>query len=467
MGRVRSQKSSPPLPMLSPREWSPQLVALCLFLALLLVTGGSSRYDVPQLVILRPIAVCLVGFGLATMGRQAWRTYRPVLLLFGGIALLTLSHLVPLPPDVWQALPGRQIIAQIDKLAGLGSVWRPLSMFPEGTWNALYSLSVPFAALLFAAQLKQDDQVRLLVWVLILCLVTGLVGVAQGAGSDFDLYGSGQSGTAGVFANRNHQAAMLACTFPMLAALASCAPLITSQPRIIRLIAAAGAVTLIPLILVTGSRMGLVVGLLAFLIAAIVTAGKRSGDLSSPRRVLLQICVAAIVAAGALMATMRAARDVAISRIGDEDGDLRWLIWEAVIDFLPEYMPWGSGVGSFVPVYQIHEPNDTLMPQYVNQAHNDWLDILLTSGVPGAVLAVIAAMMFARAAGSALAARGVAGHLKQTGIGIIFVLAFASLSDYPVRTPLISALFAIAAIWACVPSAQRKTAESSDQNVTA
>jgi O-antigen ligase len=153
--------------------------------------------------------------------------------------------------------------------------------------------------------------------------------------------------------------------------------------------------------------------------------------------------------------------------IGDEDGDLRWLIWEAVIDFLPEYMPWGSGVGSFVPVYQIHEPNDTLMPQYVNQAHNDWLDIVLTSGVPGAALAIIAAMMFARAAGSALAARGVAGHLKQTGIGIIFVLAFASLSDYPVRTPLISALFAIAAIWACVPSAQRKTAESSDQNVTA
>lgn len=460
MERIRSRPSSRSLSMLNTSEWSPQLIALCLFLALLLVCGGSSRYDVPQLVLLRPVAACLVGFGLATVSSQDWRAYRPVFLLFGAVVVLTASHLVPLPPAVWQALPGREVIAEIDEAAGLGDIWRPLSMFPEGTWNALYSLCVPVAVLFLASQMKVDDHLRLLAWLLVVCFVTGLVGVIQASGSNFDLYGSGESGVAGVFANRNHQAAMLACTFPLLAALAACAHYITEQARALRLIAAAGAVTLIPLILVTGSRMGFVVAILAFAYAGIVTAGRRADTLPSPRKVLLQIVAAALVAGGALFATIYAARDVAISRMGDEDGDLRWAFWEATVDFLPSYMPWGSGIGSFVPIFQIHEPGDMLMPQYVNQAHNDWLDIVLTAGLPGVLIAIVALFMLARATGAALVARGPVGTLKQTGVGILFVVAFASLSDYPVRTPIISALVAIAAVWAFAPQAHRKIAES-------
>jgi O-antigen ligase len=168
-----------------------------------------------------------------------------------------------------------------------------------------------------------------------------------------------------------------------------------------------------------------------------------------------------------VLVTIYAARDAAINRLDADAEDLRWQFWESIVAFLPQYLPWGSGVGSFVPVYQIHEPGGMLMPGYVNQAHNDWLDLALTSGAPGIILAAIAVALFARATGAALVAPGITGHIRRAGIGTILVLAFASLSDYPVRTPLISALFAIAAIWVCVPSAQRKTAESSDQNVTA
>jgi O-antigen ligase len=122
-----------------------------------------------------------------------------------------------------------------------------------------------------------------------------------------------------------------------------------------------------------------------------------------------------------------------------------------MLEFIPQYMPWGSGIGSFVPIYQIHEPPTLLIPGYFNQAHNDWIDIALTSGIPGAVLALAALIMFALGAKSALAARGVAGHLRKCGIIVILVLAFASLSDYPLRTPILSALFAIAAVWAWSP----------------
>ncbi len=460
MARTRSNHVKPTISMLNLRDWSPQLVALGLFLLLLLVTGGSSRYDVPQLVALRPIAICLVGFGLATMTRQAWLNYRGVFLLFGAIVLLTASHLVPLPSDVWRALPGRQIIAEIDQLAGLGSIWRPMSMFPEGTWNALYSLSVPVGVLLLAVQLNQEDHIRLLICLLVACFVTGFVGVLQASGSNFDLYGSGESGVAGVFANRNHQAALLASTFPMLGALALCAPKISMHDRAIRLIALAGALTLIPLILVTGSRMGVVVALFAFAYTLILSAGRMSGSPVSARTTLLRLLTAVIVGAGALFATMYAARDVAFQRIGGEGEDLRWLIWQTTVDFIPQYLPWGTGIGSFVPVYQIHEPSEMLMPVYINQAHNDWLDLVLTAGLPGVLIALVALIMFARATGAALVTQGVIGSLRRTGVGIIFVLAFASLSDYPARTPLVSALIAIAAVWAFAPSAKRKIAES-------
>lgn len=447
-------------------DWSLQLIVLCLFLGLLLITGGSSRYDIPQLVLLRPIAVCVLGFALATIQVDAWRNYKSVLVLFASAFALTALHLIPLPPHLWQALPGRQIVAEIDTAAGLQGIWRPLTMFPEGTWNALYSLCVPLAALLLAAQLNQRDLARVLVWVVVLSLVTGLVGVWQAAGSDIKFYRV-QSATAGLFANRNHQAAMLACAFPMLGAAAMLAPHFRIPTRAARIVCAAIAITLIPLILVTGSRMGLAAAVLAFLYTGVVILRQGEGGRRRPYQSLTLVASGLAVAAVMVMASIYAARDVAIDRIGVEAEDLRWQFWSTVIDFLPQYLPWGTGVGSFVPVYQIHEPAGMLLPQYVNQAHNDWLDIALTSGVPGIVLALIAVAMLARATGAALITRGLAGHIRRAGVGTILVLAFASLSDYPLRTPALAAVFAVAVIWAWAPLHPNDNEESKKPNAEA
>lgn len=450
MAHPSGRKAAKRLIIFNPRDWSHQLVVLCVFLAVLFVTGGSSRYDVPQLIILRPLAIFVAGYGLATLRPEAWHAYKPVWLMAAAVVGLTFVHLIPLPPQIWQALPGRDIIAEIDARAGLEGVWRPLTLFPEGTWNALYALAVPIAVLLLAAQLSQIDLLRLLIVVLILCAVSGLVGVLQAGGSDLRLYRFG-GGASGLFANRNHQAAMLACVFPMLGALTMSWPDIGRQPRAMRLVAGAGVITLIPLLLVTGSRMGLVVATLAFLYLGVVSlrigAGKQDRAYSS----LMLMASGLVLAAVMVLVTTYAARDVAIDRIGRDAEDLRWQFWQTIVTFLPQYLPWGSGIGSFVPVYEIHESADMLMPLYVNQAHNDWLDLVLTSGIPGLFLALVAMVMLAKAAGVALIAQGIPGHLRRAGIGMILVLALASLSDYPVRTPILSAFVAIAVIWASAP----------------
>lgn len=454
------QEKSEIQPLLQMKEWSPQLVALLAFMLVVFFTGGSSRYDVPHLMVLRPLAICMIGFALTSFTAENWLARKPIWLLTAAVLALTILHLIPLPPQIWRELPGRDIIVDIDALAGLQGVWRPLTMFPEGTWNALYALSVPVAVLLLASQLSERDLLRLLLGMLILSSISGMVGAFQAAGSSFRLYRL-DGGISGLFGNRNHQAALLACLFPMLAALSMCAPHFSRHPRVIRIILGSGATTLVPLLIVTGSRMGLLVAVLAFLFSGIVSIRQRGVKGSGAYSSLIFLAVATLIAAGLLLLATYASRDLALDRLekGSSE-DLRWPVWEQIIRFLPDYLPWGSGIGSFVPVYQIHEADHMLLPQYVNQAHNDWLDIALTSGAPGIALCAVAILMFARATGSALVAQGIAGHLRRAGIGVILVLAFASLSDYPVRTPILSALLAIAAIWASAPIQRKHTHES-------
>ncbi len=52
------------------------------------------------------------------------------------------------------------------------------------------------------------------------------------------------------------------------------------------------------------------------------------------------------------------------------------------------YLPVGSGLGSFDPVYRSVEPLERLDATFFNQAHNDYLEIWLETGWIGAGLTV-------------------------------------------------------------------------------
>ena len=117
------------------------------FLTLLFLVGGSSWPQEAGLILLRPLAILISAYGLATIRGEDARPYRAIYIIFLLALTLTSLHLIPLPPSVWQSLPGREIIIEIDRFAGLGDLWRPLSMSPQGTLNALCSLSVPLAIL--------------------------------------------------------------------------------------------------------------------------------------------------------------------------------------------------------------------------------------------------------------------------------------------------------------------------------
>jgi cytochrome bd-type quinol oxidase subunit 2 len=98
------------------------------FMLVVVFSGGSSWSDEPHLIFLRPLAFVVAAIGLWSLRLEHIRQFWAVWLIFGLAALLTASHLVPLPYDVWSNLPGRQVVVDIDKAVGLGKISRPLSM---------------------------------------------------------------------------------------------------------------------------------------------------------------------------------------------------------------------------------------------------------------------------------------------------------------------------------------------------
>ena len=129
-----------------------QFWVLVAFFVVVFFTGGSSRADVQSLVLLRPLAVLVCGAALLTL---SWSNVRSQPTLFGmaaAILALLCLHLGPLPPAIWSALPGREIMVEIDEARRLGQVWLPLTMSLSSTWNAFYALFVPLAVLILGVQ---------------------------------------------------------------------------------------------------------------------------------------------------------------------------------------------------------------------------------------------------------------------------------------------------------------------------
>lgn len=430
---------------------------LCGFLILVFCAGGSARSDVASLVVLRPAAAIVLGIGLLTLEWRHVTAHRAWFALLAATVILVVVHLVPLPFGLWSELPGRNLLVEIDQASGVGQVWRPLSMAPSQTENALFSLLVPAAVLVVASQLSEDDLFKLLPVVLALAMLSGLIGVLQaiGGGSSFYFYRVTNLGSAvGLFANRNHQALLLAILFPMLAAFASTRSLTAESARLKQWVAFALSLVLVPLLLITGSRAGIALGVVAFVLAAFVYR-PQGGAAPNRRRTKRQWQVFLLIAFSLLCVVAVAigvSRSEAIDRLvaPDRSEADRLEFWPVIWQIAKEYFPTGSGIGSFVEVYQISEPDKLLRPQYLNHAHNDGLELILTGGLPAMLLIVAGIVAFTLLVKQLLWSEGLRGRSRSIGLlgaAIVLLMLLSSAVDYPLRTPIALTLFVVAAVW--------------------
>ena len=177
---------------------------------------------------------------------------------------------------------------------------------------------------------------------------------------------------------------------------------------------------------ISGSRAGAVLAALA-VVGGLVLIGRQGSKRT--------LGVSAVVAmAGAVIAV--AGAWAAAERFGASSDDLRFDIWADSIRLALANLPFGAGGGSFSALYAGHENPDRLTTAFVNQAHNDWIEVFVEYGLLAIAPVTVAAVLIVR---GALKAEPASRFLF---LSLVILLA-ASLVDYPLRTPALQALGAL------------------------
>lgn len=442
------------------------MVLLWVFLSVLWLAGGASRADAMGQTVVRATAwsvlIVIILFGR----RPALGEGRPVALLLLAAALLTALQLVPLPPDMWQALPGRRLFVEAAAASGQSQPWRPWSIVPGATVNALSSLIVPGTALVLVLGFGEKEQAWLPALILTLAAASMLVGILQlsGAAIDNPFVNETVGQVSGTFANRNHFALLLAIgclVAPVWATLDGRRPGWRSP-------VALGLMLLFALtILASGSRAGLVLGLLALILGpAMAWQGIRHAFRGYPRWAFpaLVVGVVAVLFIFVLM-SIAADRAVSIDRVfwTDEGQDMRTRGLPTVLTMVGRYFPFGSGLGGFDQLFRLDEPFGLLKPTFFNHAHNDLLEIVLDAGLPGLLLLLASLLWWIRSSARAWqAGSGMRYALPKLGSAMLLLILLASAFDYPARTPIVMATGIVAALW--LSSARSRMTQSSFTN---
>lgn len=412
------------------------------------LAGGASRGDEAGQIIVRATATIVLIVATLAGPRPRLAAIRPVLLLLGAILALVALHLVPLPPGVWQALPGRGILTQAIQEA-TAQPWRPLAIVPGAAVNALGSLIVPVAVVALFSIASPDDRQYLPAALLAMIVAAALLGLLQfiGAGFDNPLINETVGMVGGNFANRNHFALFLAVGLLLVPGWVFSG----RGAPMWRIAAGGGLMLLLALVtLATGSRAGL--GLAAIAVVIGLAAGY-DGLRRAARRMprwLLPAALAGFVAllAAAILASVAANRASAIDRLFAVDigQDMRGRGRPVVLDMIREYLPVGSGVGGFDPIFRMHEPFELLKLTYFNHAHNDFLEITLDTGLPGLLLLAAAVVWWGVASIKVWRVKpSFDVTLGRIGSGMLLLVLAASAFDYPARTPMIMAVIVIGA----------------------
>lgn len=434
------------------RTETPSILIIAL-LATLAVAGGASRVDVggqPLIAVAAPLVIIIAL--LAGIRAHAADVRMPMIILGIAIAIVAIQ-LVPLPPGLWRALPGRALFADLSALLG-ADPWRPIALAPDAAFLALASLLTPAACLYLLCAIPADQTRRLLTVLIAAVLFSAVLGVLQFSASGWEnpLVNASVGEPSGIFANRNHHALFLSIGIVLVTMR-----FLTGRRASIE---AAASVTvtmfLIISIVATGSRAGLLVGGCALLASAALTFGAfRHRRPTISRAALGWIAAASTGVLGLLVAlSITTNRALSFQRLTELDAtaDFRSRALPTVLSSIGKFFPVGSGFGSFDPVFRIYEPDALLKLTYFNHAHNDFLEVALEGGLPavGLLIAALAWIGYANVQAwrrpfdrSGVAARG-AGAI----IGLILV---ASIFDYPVRTPMTMAVLAITSGWLATP----------------
>jgi len=436
--------------------------------------GGFLSDAILELFAILPFLISLTPLlSSARAGSRRWNESALTSCL--AIALVPLLQLVPLPPAIWTKLPHREEMATIFKVLGGNPPWLPISVAPSATWQSALSLLPPLAVFLGVIQLSYRER-RLMSLVFIgmgiFAAVMGLIQVAQGPSSPFRFFAfTSNLEAVGFFANQNHFAALMYTLLPFVAAWATNMGFTigpwrnhkSPETRSIVMLTAAflALIVLMTADILTRSRAGLALMIVAaFVTLALPLADRRRPSRLTPGKLVLASALTLI-----LLIVQFGLYRVYDKFATDPMQGARPVFARNTIEAAKAYMPFGSGVGTFVSVYPTFErPQDTIANVYANHAHDDWLEIWLEGGIVSIVLAAGFLIWFSlrskklwqRSPGNI---RDIDVLLARASTVAVPLILIHSVVDYPLRTDAMMAVFAFCCALLVAPP---KTAREED-----
>jgi O-antigen ligase len=267
-----------------------------------------------------------------------------------------------------------------------------------------------------------------------------LAQIQLGHANVFNLY----SGTGlGLFANRNHFAALFYITIPFAAAWVVGVIVDRRPAAVLRAV----IFSLLYAVLLLGlgmarSRAGLVLGVFAGAGSlALAWASSERAEAKRPGPL-----ITAAISLGVFLIMNFALLGIVERLETDVSEDYRFEIATHSTQAARAFFPLGSGFGTFIPVYRMFEPVSAFKTVYANHAHNDWLELLVEGGLPAAILAGAGVLWLAVAVVRlwrlAPRDRGALDLAMQRAASIAIVLLLLhSIVDYPLRTTAILVVF--------------------------
>ncbi len=369
----------------------------------MILGGGTSQYIWTDNLLQILMLPCLfLGIVSISSTRLEW----PSQLLAVGILLLIFLQFLPVIRE-----------SPTPELLPTTSGWAFYSLSPSNSLEAgLFGISILGFAL-FVSRLSDLAQERLLRFLFLGLFLNALIGIIQLSFERreviTDLLPFNMN--VGVFANENHYSTLFFLTIPLLAYLA----LVRWKKPLSYLLFSS---LLVFILFAVGSRAGMFIssGLAVFCFVWF------SLNLSS--RIARLGLIGAAAFALIMIVTFFPLDEILA-------GDLRSVIFANTMRAISDNWLAGTGLGSFVLIYPSYEAREQVLQTYINHAHNDYMELVLETGIFGIVLIVGYYAVILR--------NFMHSRLAEAAFISIMAVSLHSLVDYPLRTMAIAVPFAL------------------------
>lgn len=439
--------------------WPLLIVAgfICIF-----VTGGTSLPSDSALLLHGAVSLPLAILSLLRLwGSELNQKASFAVSIVVAALLLIILQVTPLPLTLWSQLPGRDLIYNTLDIATATDRWQPLSLDASQTLRSGLMFLSAVSLFLACLSLRHGQIWKVLVGVIALSLLCAFIGFLQiyaGKDSLLNFYNTPLGSAHGTFGNKNFFASQMMISLPLAAALL---PILRDRFDLhvvpAALVASFVAGIFLAGLALTGSRAAIVLAIVSVVFSAVLVVSELRDQRSrfKTASITISVLMLAILVIG-LSST------IGLLRLSENDplADLRGTIYTVSLEAAQMFLPFGSGFGTFVPVYQLVERPEVMVDNYVNHAHNDLLQLVIEGGMPAAALAALFVAWFLY--GSFKAWRGGASHIPLPEVkaftlaGILLLLH--SLVDFPLRNPALLSFLGLACGIVCVTKPVRRKA---------